>query len=169
MPSLVWGSIFLFLVAELIVTVILVVPVPRKIRHFLAREIFLLDIGDKLTKPVLYVSAALVLALLESYWGHRRITNRMAHDYQEMMQSDHHHYPEYHLHDKEKKYKAERNMYLAGFALTLLLVIGRITKLMQESIELEEETEKVKKGETTSSKEGTKAKADASAGDKKKD
>ena len=42
-------------------------------------------------------------------------------------------------------YKSERNMYLAGFALTLLLVIGRITQLMQESVQLEAETERVQK------------------------
>lgn len=51
----------------------------------------------------------------------------------------------YHGHDKERKFRAERNMYLAGFALTLLFVIGRITQLMQESVELEEETDRVKK------------------------
>ena len=38
---------------------------------------------------------------------------------------------------KEKEYKAGRNMYLVGFALTLLFVIGRITELMQEHAELE--------------------------------
>merc|ERR1711933_361436 len=37
---------------------------------------------------------------------------------------------------KEKEYKASRNLYLAGFALTLLFVIGRITELMQEHAEL---------------------------------
>ena len=42
-------------------------------------------------------------------------------------------------HEKEKKYKAERNMYLTGFALTLVFVIGRICKLMQEHVELENE------------------------------
>ena len=35
-------------------------------------------------------------------------------------------------------------MYLTGFALTLLFVIGRITQLMQENVEMEEETERVK-------------------------
>ena len=58
----------------------------------------------------------------------------------------HHHdrfYPS--LHDKERKYKSERNMYLAGFALTLLFVIGRITTLLAESVELHEETERVEK------------------------
>ena len=46
--------------------------------------------------------------------------------------------------DKEKEYKTERNLYLAGFALTLLFVIGRITDLMQEHADLEIDLEKVR-------------------------
>mmetsp|Transcript_21118 Transcript_21118/g.47690 ORF Transcript_21118/g.47690 Transcript_21118/m.47690 type:complete len:97 (-) Transcript_21118:353-643(-) len=38
---------------------------------------------------------------------------------------------------KEKEYKAARNMYLVGFALTLLFVIGRITELMHEHAQLQ--------------------------------
>ncbi|KAL3915602.1 MAG: hypothetical protein SGILL_005573 [Bacillariaceae sp.] len=43
--------------------------------------------------------------------------------------------------DREKQYKTERNMYLSGFAIALLFVIGRITDLMQEHAELETELE----------------------------
>jgi hypothetical protein len=46
--------------------------------------------------------------------------------------------------DKEKEYKTERNIYLAGFALTLLFVIGRLTDLMQEHADLEDELEKIR-------------------------
>merc|ERR1711933_592951 len=45
---------------------------------------------------------------------------------------------------KEKEYKAGRNLYLAGFALTLLFVIGRITELMQEHAELTGKIENLK-------------------------
>merc|ERR1711933_310066 len=45
---------------------------------------------------------------------------------------------------KEKEYKASQNLYLAGFALTLLFVIGRITELMQEHAELTGKIENLK-------------------------
>jgi hypothetical protein len=142
MPSLIWGSIFLFLILELVVTFALALPVPRKIRNFLAREIFKFHVGDKLRKPILYIGIALFLALVESYFSHRRLVNRMM---EEHGVSSYSHDIAFHPRDKEHKYKAERNMYLAGFSLTLLFVIGRITTLMQESVELEEETERVRK------------------------
>lgn len=48
--------------------------------------------------------------------------------------------------NKQKEFKAERNMYLAGFALTLIFVIGRLTDLMQEHVELEDECEQARRG-----------------------
>jgi hypothetical protein len=163
MPSLIWGSIFLLLILELVVTFALALPVPRKIRNVLAREIFKFHVGDKLRKPILYVGIALFLALMESYFSHRRLVNRMM---EEHGVSSYSHDIAFHPHDKERKYKAERNMYLAGFSLTLLFVIGRITTLMQESVELEEETERVRKFVGDSKKAEAKHNA---ASDKKTD
>lgn len=54
-----------------------------------------------------------------------------------------HFYPS--LMDKERKYKCERNLYLSGFALTLLFAIGRLTTLLQESVELHDEMERLQK------------------------
>lgn len=164
MLSLIWGSIFLFLLAELAVTFVLALPVPRKIRNFITREVFKFHLGDKLRTPVLYIGIALSLALLESFFTHRRIVNRMLEEHGVSYYS---HDMAFHPLDKERKYKAERNMYLAGFSLTLLFVIGRITTLMQESVELEEETERLQKSANGSKKDG-KVEV-SSAGDKKKD
>ena len=144
MASLVWTIIFAFLILELAVTLILVVPVPRKIRNVLASKIFQLDLGARLRKPLLFIGIALGLALVESYFAHQRIMSRMAEESSEGNWSPQHE-RHFHLQDKERKYKSERNMYLAGFALTLLFVIGRITQLMQESVQLEAETERVQK------------------------
>ena len=165
MASLIWGIVFLFLVMELVLTIVLVLPVPRQIRNVIAREIFKFHLGDKLTKPILYVGIALSLALLESYMVHRRILTRMEQEHAADLYHDHRHEVIYHPHDKERKYMAERNMYLAGFSLTLLFVIGRITKLMQESVELEEETERVSQFVDKSNKADEKF----AAMDKKKD
>lgn len=167
MPSLIWGAVFLFLLLELAVTVVLALPVPRKIRNFIAREIFKFNLGNRLAKPVLYIGITLSLALLESYLTHRRIVSRMEDEHNAGISSIPHHDAIYHTHDKERKYRAERNMYLAGFSLTLLFVIGRITTLMQESVELEEETERVQKFVADSKK--AEAKQQTAVGDKKKD
>jgi B-cell receptor-associated protein 31 len=166
MASIVWTTVFLFLVLELALTLILVMPFPRRIRNFLAKKIFKFNLGERLRKPILFVGVALSFALVESYVAHQRIIARIEQE-QEMgipaQRISHDQY--FHGQDKERKYKAERNMYLAGFSLTLLFVIGRITTLMQESVELEEEAERVK----TFTEEATKAEAEHTAGDKKKD
>ena len=152
MASIIWQTIFLLLICELVVTLILVLPVPRKIRNFIARECFQLRLGERLKTPIKFIGIALTLALIESYVTHQRILTRIEEEIQATAGSalpfhHHHHsdrfYPN--LHDKERKYKSERNMYLAGFALTLLFVIGRITTLLAESVELHEETERVEK------------------------
>mmetsp|Transcript_17842 Transcript_17842/g.33075 ORF Transcript_17842/g.33075 Transcript_17842/m.33075 type:complete len:176 (-) Transcript_17842:512-1039(-) len=147
MASLVWQTVFAFLVCELLLTLVLVVPVPRKVRNFIARECFQLNLGERLKTPILFIGVALVLALVESYFTHQRILARLSEEVEAgfVPPASHHDgfYPG--LHDKERKYKSERNMYLAGFALTLLFVIGRITALLQESVELHEEMDRVEK------------------------
>jgi hypothetical protein len=162
MASIIWQTIFVLLVCELVVTLILVVPVPRKIRNFIARECFQWNIGDRLQKPIKFIGVALCLALVESYVTHQRILSRIEEEIQAGVASparhhyvDHRFYPN--LHDKERKYKSERNMYLAGFALTLLFVIGRITTLLVESVELHDETDRLEKAnkEQANGNEGT--------------
>ena len=188
MASLIWTSIFLLLCVEIVLTAILVIPVPRKIRNYIAKEIFQFSIGDKLSKPILFVGVALTMALIESYFAHERIVQRIqegineggggggghggpyGHGYGDHMHS----HVGGHFHDRERKYKTERNMYLTGFALTLLFVIGRITQLMQESVELESEISDLQGGggkETTdkNKKTTTATTGSSSAGDKKKD
>jgi hypothetical protein len=153
MATLIWRAIFAFLIGELLVTLILVLPVPRKIRNYLARKIFLLQLGDRLAKPILFIGIALTLALVESFVTHNRLLNRLVEEdlALEMLARK----GEYGVggaallgsamtaHDKERKYKTERNMYLAGFALTLVFVIGRLTQLMEENVELEEECDRL--------------------------
>lgn len=141
MASITWTCVFALLIVELIVTIILVLPVPRNIRNAVARCIFRFHLGDRFSKGLWFIAVALVLALVDSYFNVERLMEKMQIvEDQDMMATatghpGHHH----HHHDKQKLYKAERNMYLAGFALTLLFVIGRILQLMQESVELEDQ------------------------------
>lgn len=150
MASITWTGVFALLVVELFITFILVVPVPRRIRNFIARNfIFRFQLGgEAVSKTLLFLAFALMLALVESYFSVQRMMEKLTTlDEQDavagaLAHGVHHHG---HYHDKQKLYRAERNMYLAGFALTLLFVIGRLLQLMQESVQLEDELELVRK------------------------
>jgi B-cell receptor-associated protein 31 len=138
-------SVFLILAVELVITLILVVPVPRKIRNFLAKEIFKFELGDRLKTPIMFIGIALSLALMESFFTHQRIIARILEEHEAGVASSHHSHDNFYpgLHDRERKYKSERNLYLAGFALTLLFVIGRLAVLLQESVESHEEIDRL--------------------------
>lgn len=142
MASFLWTSVFIFLCLELVLTLILVIPVPRKIRNWVCRQTTKMHLQQKL-QPILWgIGFALSLALMDS-WSLLQFL------FQDQPSGGPHH--NHHPHDppgnhhlKEKEYKTERNMYLAGFALTLLFVIGRITDLMQEHVELEDHLENIR-------------------------
>ena len=124
---------------ELIVTLILVIPVPRKIRNAITRQINRLDLGNHLGKVVAFIGIALTLALLESISSvHYILSKEYEHETPERDRI---------VHDlmKQRKFRSERNIYLAGFALTLLFVIVRILQLMQESVEWEEQVNSLTK------------------------
>lgn len=164
MPSLIWSAAYLFLLCELVVVAILVVPVPIKIRNAICRQVFQLDLGDRLKKPILFIGIALAFGFVDSYSKHQYVMDMINDDHRTEIEHGHH-VPHMHMHhEKEKKYKAERNMYLTGFALTLLFVIGRITQLMQEHVELENELHP----ETATKKKGEEE-APKKPADKKKD
>lgn len=145
MASFLWTSVFIFLCLELGLTMILVIPLPRRFRNWVCRETTKLDLKDKL-KPALWgigvaLGVALLdcLSLLQFMFSVEEEERDRAVLYgsgsAEMMRRQM---------DKEKEYRTERNIYLTGFALTLLFVIGRITDLMEEHVELEDELECVR-------------------------
>jgi B-cell receptor-associated protein 31 len=149
MPSLVWSTVYSFLLAELGLTAILVVPVPRRVRNSIAKWIFKFNLGGRLAKPLLFIGIALAFALVDSYLKRDHIANRMVDEHAAGIMHSPQEELHFHHNDKEKKYKAERNMYLSGFALTLLFVIARITTLMQENVELDHEAHPQEKKEQT--------------------
>lgn len=143
MASITWTSVFVILIVELVVTFILVVPVPRRLRNLIARNIFKFDLGERFSKVIWFVALALIFALVESYYSVERLMDKLAiKEEEDAVRMDHHSH--HHHNDKQRLYRAERNMYLAGFALTLLFVIGRILQLMQESVELDDECDKLR-------------------------
>ena len=143
MASFLWTSVFIFLCLELALTLILVIPVPRKIRNWVCRQTTKIHLKQKL-QPILWgIGCALSVALMDC-WSLLQYIFQDHHPIDTI--HPHSTIPPGHLthHQKEKEYKTERNIYLAGFALTLLFVIGRIADLMQEHVELEDDLETVR-------------------------
>jgi hypothetical protein len=142
--SLLWTSVFIFLILELGLTYVLVMPVPRKIRNWICRQTAKLDLKKRLRMPVVCIGFTLTLAMFDSLSFLQWI---FAKEKEEHDAQNHHHGEEALMHrhlEKEKEYRAERNIYLSGFALTLLFVIGRVTDLMQEHVDLEDDLEKLR-------------------------
>jgi uncharacterized membrane protein len=138
MRSIVWTSVFFILCLELALTFLLVLPVSRKLRNGVCRAATNLKLRGRL-QPILWgLGVALGLSLLDGL----SFLLFLAQDRKEIP-----HQLRYHDHDaKEREYQTERNLYLAGFCLTLIFVIGRITDLMQEHVDLEDELARARKG-----------------------
>lgn len=159
MRSLLWTSVFFFLMAEVALTLILVIPVPRKIRNWICLKVSKLELRKRLKKPLMGIFFALLFALLDTI-------NFLSQIYSKEGQERDGNYSivenaiDRHL-IKEKEYKAGRNLYLVGFALTLLLVIGRITELMQEHAELEGRIENLRLAATMKAKHESEQRATA--------
>mmetsp|Transcript_15646 Transcript_15646/g.33846 ORF Transcript_15646/g.33846 Transcript_15646/m.33846 type:complete len:185 (-) Transcript_15646:2036-2590(-) len=183
MASLIWKSIFVVLAAELFLTLLLVVPIPSKIAARCAgffspinnriTRFFLQRLKAKTKIPLLFLGVGLGMALAESLYTHQQILERIEEErefengggdglghhhkrYSTTSYIDNYFYPG--LNIKERRYKSERNMYLAGFALTLLFVIGRIATLLKESVELHQEAERLEKVLSASSSKAAKSK-----------
>lgn len=60
MASVVWMAVFFLLMFELVIAAILVLPLPRFIRKFIARKIFTYDLGRR----VRFISNFIVLGLI---------------------------------------------------------------------------------------------------------
>mmetsp|Transcript_15664 Transcript_15664/g.43383 ORF Transcript_15664/g.43383 Transcript_15664/m.43383 type:complete len:166 (-) Transcript_15664:2466-2963(-) len=163
MRSFLWTSVFVFLMAELVVTMILVIPVPRKIRNWICQKVSKLGLKERLKMPLIGIFFALLFALVDSI-------NFLSQIYQKEGDERNGNSSEFgssfdrHL-TKEKEYRAGRNIYLVGFALTLLFVIGRITELIEENVELEGRIENLQLAATMKSKLESEERAES----KKKD
>jgi len=147
MRSLLWTGVFVLLLVELALTLLLVIPFPRTIRNKLCRMVSKLELRKRLQVPLRGLFFVLVLALLDTAMFLTNIYNtkkEQRNDHGATATADYRNSPiDRHL-LKEKEYKAGRNIYLVGFALTLLFVIGRITELMQEHSELEGKLENLR-------------------------
>ena len=148
--SLLWTSVFVLLMFELVVTLILVLPIPRKWRNWICLKVSRLELKKRLRVPLIGIFFALLLALLDTTTYLQHIYLKENDEQQQRQQRFSDSVLDRHL-IKEKEYKTGRNMYLVGFAFTLLFVIGRLTELMQEHAELEQQVERLTAAAATTS------------------
>lgn len=146
MATIVWMSVFLLLILELFVTLLLVLPLPRTVRKFLARKIFTYHLADRLRFISRFLLLGLILAVSDAINGIRYLEKRETGadpnpgGYQDSQSN----YVQSSI-GKQRKFRAERNLYLSGFALTLGFVIVRLVELMQEVVNFEDERDELKK------------------------
>jgi Bap31/Bap29 transmembrane region len=184
MASVIWTSVFVFLCIELVIVFVLVLPLPKQIRAFMAKQIRRFKFGARVRTTVqcesLRIDATILLipgityvdrigsdvvvflllfstsvgiifvliaALMESISTVRRLKSRDSREQSGRssgdMFGDRTNYVEASM-EKQRIFRAERNLYLAGFALTLLFVIQRVVELISEGVRTAEERDAAK-------------------------
>eukprot|EP00529_Nitzschia_sp_RCC80_P035342 CAMPEP_0113466414 /NCGR_PEP_ID=MMETSP0014_2-20120614/14258_1 /TAXON_ID=2857 /ORGANISM="Nitzschia sp." /LENGTH=183 /DNA_ID=CAMNT_0000358633 /DNA_START=134 /DNA_END=685 /DNA_ORIENTATION=- /assembly_acc=CAM_ASM_000159 len=129
---------------ELVTVAILSLPVPRPARNWICRECSKLDLKKQLEPVLQAIGVGLVVAIVD---GVNNLLSILEFEKRDdiLLEDTRRYYGDGGYEsvarrlDKEIEYKIERNLYLAAFAFTLLFVIGRLTDLMQEHAELEDE------------------------------
>lgn len=66
MATVVWVAVFILLTFELFITLLLVLPLPRIIRRFLAKKIFTYQLAERLRYVVNFVLCALIVAVIDA-------------------------------------------------------------------------------------------------------
>lgn len=147
MATVVWVSVFLLLVVEILITLLLVLPLPRTVRRFLARKIFTYDLSRRVRTVSNYILVGLIIAFADAINGLRHLekkgestTESVKNTYQDSQSN----YFTSSV-DKQRKFRIERNMYMSAFALTLGFVITRLVELIQELENCDEEIDHLKK------------------------
>ncbi|PXF46359.1 hypothetical protein BWQ96_03858 [Gracilariopsis chorda] len=123
MATIVWMAVFFLLMIELVITALLVLPLPRVLRKFIARKIFNYDLGRRIRFVSNFIILGLILAVSDAVQTLRHLEQKEGTEASSSAYND--------------------ALYLAGFALTLMFVIARIVELMQEVVNVEEQKEVV--------------------------
>lgn len=138
--SVVWLSVFCLLCVELIVTAVLVLPLPRVVRKSIASAIFRFE----LAKRVRFFINFTILACLFAIWDCVQELTRLREKYEAPSSPDkvgmnieggdsQASYFQSSL-DRQRRFRSERNLYLSAFTLTLLFVIGRLLDMSRDEI-----------------------------------
>lgn len=131
-------AVFIFLCIELVITLILVLPLPRIVRRLIARGILKLNLGPRVRFVSQFILFGLAFAFVDSIQTLNRLTARES-EPSIAASLDPRQAGMDRSMERQRKFRAERNIYLSAFALTLLFVIARIVELLQENTKFEDE------------------------------
>jgi len=130
--------VFALLVTELAIIGMLCVPVPGGLLRPVVRWVSTSSMLASLAKPLIWFGTLVGLSFLFT-------TREML-----KLQEEYHDAKEYHdlgqkLQHESRMFRAQRNFYLTGFCLVLLVVIGRVYTLLKQVNKLEATTEALRK------------------------
>lgn len=108
MASVVWMSVFILLMVELGVMAILVLPMPRFIRKFIARKIYAFDLGRRVRFISNFIILGLILAVSDAISTIRHL--EVKDERIEQSGSDGRTGFVSASYDKQRKFRAERNV-----------------------------------------------------------
>lgn len=109
MATVIWVAVFFVLMVELAITLLLVLPLPRFVRKFIARKIFTYDLGKRVRFFSNFIIFGLILAVSDAVQTLRHLDQK-----QEVSEgTKQHHGQETFIGvslDKQRKFRAERNV-----------------------------------------------------------
>lgn len=138
--SLLWTSVSVLLCVELVILVALCAPLPWGVRKNISRTIHRLKLHHGLDAGIKYIIFALFLALAESLNALNYVHRKMAEtgDDELLLTRINN--------TKWLKARAERNMYLAAFAITGVMTIWRLVRLAANEVSLREKIKELNGG-----------------------
>ena len=129
--------VFALLVTELAIIGMLCVPVPGGLLRPVVRWVSTSSLLASLAKPLIYFGTLVGLSFLFT----TREMLKLQEEYHEAKAGD----LAQKLQHESRMFRAQRNFYLTGFCLVLLIVIGRIYKLLKQVNKLEATSEALRK------------------------
>jgi len=129
--------VFALLVTELAIIGMLCVPVPGGLLRPVVRWVSTSSLLASLSKPLIYFGTLVGLSFLFT----TREMLKLQEEYHEAKAGD----LAQKLQHESRMFRAQRNFYLTGFCLVLLIVIGRIYKLLKQVNKLEATSEALRK------------------------
>ncbi|KNE67337.1 hypothetical protein AMAG_11807 [Allomyces macrogynus ATCC 38327] len=130
------------LITEIIVFLILVLPMPRSVRKTITKFITQSWIVTKLVTAFRWTFIFLTLLFIDSFTRQYKMTQERA----EAIEEGHYHHQHGNLgiitgdlDPRAKLYYAQRNMYMTGFALFLMVVLDRYRAVLLELVRSEEQ------------------------------
>ncbi|KNE58291.1 hypothetical protein AMAG_05100 [Allomyces macrogynus ATCC 38327] len=132
----------ILLITEIIVFLILVLPMPRSVRKTITKFITQSWIVTKLVTAFRWTFIFLALLFIDSFTRQYKMTKERA----EVIEEGHYHHQHGNLgiitgdlDPRAKLYYAQRNMYMVGFALFMMVVLDRYRAVLLELVQSEEQ------------------------------